>query len=86
MYDTEGNKDDICIHGNSLNCRQPHEHIHLKEKKQVLIIKKWKKLPLIENLRVKSLTCFKHQINIIVVLLSCGVQVFSTRNQYFERI
>ena len=42
MYDTEGNKDDICIHGNLLNCRQPHEHIHLKEKKQVLIIKKWK--------------------------------------------
>ena len=40
MYDTEGNKDDICIHGNLLNCRQPHEHIHLKEKKQVLIIKK----------------------------------------------
>ena len=24
------------------------------------------------NLRIKSLTCFKHQINIIVVLLSCG--------------
>ena len=31
-----------------------------------------KKLPLIENLRIKSLNCFKHQINIIVVILSCG--------------
>ena len=27
---------------NLFNCRQPHQHIHLKEKKQVLIIKKWK--------------------------------------------
>ena len=43
MYDTEGKKDHICIHDNNLfNCLQPHQHIHLKEKKQVLIIKKWK--------------------------------------------
>ena len=43
-----------------------------------------KKLPLIENLRIKSLSCFKHQINIIVVVLSCTVEVFSMSNQYLE--
>ena len=37
MYDIEGNKD-ICIHDNLFNCWQPHQHIHLKEKKQVLTI------------------------------------------------
>ena len=58
MYDTEGNKDQISIHDNFFNCRQPHQHIHLKEKKQVLK----KKNPLIENL-----SCFKHQINMTVV-------------------
>ena len=41
MYDTEGNKD-ICIWDNLFNCQQPHQHINLKEKKQILIIKKWK--------------------------------------------
>ena len=40
MYDTEGNKDHICIRDHFFNCRQPHQHINLKEKKQVLIIKK----------------------------------------------
>ena len=39
MYDTEGNKD-ICIWDNLFNCQQPHQHINLKEKKQILIIKK----------------------------------------------
>ena len=33
MYDTEGNKRHICIRDNLLNCRQPHQHIYLKEKK-----------------------------------------------------
>ena len=31
-----------------------------------------KKLPLIQNLRIKYSSCFKDQININVVLLSCG--------------
>ena len=35
MYDTEGNVDHLCIHDNLFNCRSPHHHIHLKEKKQV---------------------------------------------------
>ena len=35
MYDTEGNVDHFCIHDNLFNCRSPHHHIHLKEKKQV---------------------------------------------------
>ena len=41
MYDTEGNKD-VWIPDSLFNCQQPHQHIHLKEKEQVLIIKKWK--------------------------------------------
>ena len=36
MYDTEGNKHHPCIRDNLFNCRQPHQHINLKEKKQVL--------------------------------------------------
>ena len=31
-----------------------------------------KKFPLIENLRIKSSTCFNHQFNIIFVILSWG--------------
>ena len=31
-----------------------------------------KKIPFLGNLSIKSLTCFKHQINITVVLLFCG--------------
>ena len=44
-----------------------------KENYSVLIQKSFfgeKKLPLIENLRIKLLSCFNHQINITVVLLS----------------
>ena len=36
MYDTKGNEHHIRILDNFLNCRQPHEHIHLKEKNLVL--------------------------------------------------
>ena len=74
MCDTEGNKH-ICILDNLSDCQQPYQHIHLKEKK----IASWytnaknsfseKKLPLVENVRIKSLTCFKYQINIMVVLV-----------------
>ena len=39
MYDTAENKGHIYICDNLLNCQQPPQHIHLKEKKQVLIIK-----------------------------------------------
>ena len=31
-----------------------------------------KKLPLVENLKIKSLVYFKYQFSIIVVKLSCG--------------
>ena len=41
MYDSEENKD-VCIHDNLFSCQQPHQHIHLMNKKQVLIIKKQK--------------------------------------------
>ena len=36
MYNTERKKHGLCIRDNLLNCRQPHQHIHLKGKKQVL--------------------------------------------------
>ena len=36
MYDAEVNKHRLCIRDNLLNCSQPHQHIHLKGKKQVL--------------------------------------------------
>ena len=39
MYDTEENKYHIHIIDNLLNYRQPHQHIHLKEKKQELYCK-----------------------------------------------
>ena len=60
MYDTERNMHHLCIHDNLFNCRPPHQHIRLKEKKQVLqctnsnILFCEKKLPLIENLRIKA--------------------------------
>ena len=38
----EDNKDHVCNSDNLFNYRQPHQHIHLNEKKQVLIFKKWK--------------------------------------------
>ena len=34
MCDIEGNKR-ICILDNLFDCRQPHQHIHLNEKKQI---------------------------------------------------
>ena len=43
MYDTEGNKEYTFILDNLLDCWQPHQHVHLIEKKQELVIKKWKK-------------------------------------------
>ena len=45
MYDTEETKGHIYICDNLLNCQQLPQNIHLKEKKQVLIIKKWKETP-----------------------------------------
>ena len=36
MYNTEVKKHQLCIRDNLLNCWQPHQLIHLKEKKQVL--------------------------------------------------
>ena len=41
MGHTEENKDGF-IQNNLFSCQQPQQHIHVKEKKQVLIIKKWK--------------------------------------------
>ena len=32
MHDTEGNKHHTCIRDNLFNCRQPHQHTHLKGK------------------------------------------------------
>ena len=37
MYDTKGNKHHLCTRNNLFNCRQPHYHIRLKEKKQALL-------------------------------------------------
>ena len=65
MSDTEGNKC-ICILDNLFDCQQPHQYIHLKEKKKVLWYTNSKKifseknLPLIENVKIKFLTCFKN--------------------------
>ena len=36
VYNTEGNKNRLCIRENLLNCCQPHQHIQLTGKKQVL--------------------------------------------------
>ena len=83
MDDSEGNEHDNQFGKNLFNCRQPHEHIHLKENKQVLQCNKFKnafckkKLKLIENLRIKPLSCFMHNINITVVLLSTNNQSFA---------
>ena len=66
MCDTAGNKHHICIRDNLFNCPQTQQHIHLKVKKNtyssVLFENAFceKKLPLTENLRITSLTCFKH--------------------------
>ena len=76
MYDTERNMHHPCIHdnflidGNLIN-------IHLEEKKQVLqctnsIMLFVKRNFHIGYVRLKSSSCFKHQINITVVSLSYG--------------
>ena len=75
MCDIEGDKH-ICILNNLCDCQQPHQHIQLKEKKIVSwytdsFCEKFflrKETSTIKNIRIKSLTCFKHQINIIVVI------------------
>ena len=36
MHNTEVNKHRLCIRDNFFNCCQPHQHTHLKGKKQVL--------------------------------------------------
>ena len=46
-----------------------------------------KKLPLIENLRIKSLSCFKYEINITYKInIYCPVEVPPTSNQFFEQM
>ena len=59
MYNTDGNIHRLCIRDNLLNCWQPHQHIYLKGKKQVLQCIKnafcEKKLPLIENYKIFKL-------------------------------
>ena len=42
-------------------------------KNSIIYSVRQKKLPFIENVRIKSLTCLKHQINITVALLFCGM-------------
>ena len=81
MYDTEENKD-VCMNDNLFNFQQHHQHIHPKQKEQVLIIKNEKKLSLIENLTIKSLSCLKapNQHNCCVIVLCCG----SVFHQCFE--
>ena len=46
--------------------------------------KRIKDVSLIENLRIKSLSCFKHQMNIIIVFFPCAKEVSSTSNLCFE--
>ena len=66
MYDTDGNKHHTCIRDNLFNCRLPHQRIHLKGKGASVTVYQFKnafcekKLPLIENLGIKSLSSFKH--------------------------
>ena len=42
MYDAEENKHRIHIIDNFLNYRQPHRHIHLKEKETRIVAYKFK--------------------------------------------
>ena len=66
MYDTDGNKHHTCISDSLFNCWQPHQRIHLKGKETSITVYKFKyafcekKLPFIENLRIKALNCFQH--------------------------
>ena len=61
---------------------------HPKRKETSIMVYKFKisfsekKHPLIENLRIKSLNCFSHHVNIIFVTLSCGS--FLTSNNSYE--
>ena len=57
-----------------------------KRNKKVLINKKWKETFTYWKFKDTSLSCFKHQINIIVALLFYAVEVSSTSNQYFKLI
>ena len=83
MYDTKGNKHHLCIRDILFNYRQVHHHIHLKEKKQVLQCTHSKnafcekKLLLIENLKIKSLSCFKHQSNVLSKFFWLVIRPFS---------
>ena len=91
VCDTEGNKR-IYILDNLSDSHQPHQHIPLKEKKKVswytnskiLFLNFWNSFPIIENVRIKSLTCFKHQINTIVVVFV--LWKILPGNQFFERM
>ena len=35
MYDTEGNRDHICIRDHFFNCRQPHQHLPEREETSI---------------------------------------------------
>ena len=72
MCDTEEKKH-IWILNNLSDCQQPYQHPPNGKEKSIMVYKfknyfSEKKLSLIVNVRIKSLTCFKHQINIIVVI------------------
>ena len=58
VYDTEGNKDHISIRDKVFNYWKPHQNIHLVEKKQVLIIKKWKETSTYWKLKNKNFKLF----------------------------
>ena len=87
MCDTEGNKR-ICIPDNLPDCQRHHQHIHLKEKKKVSLYTNSKiiflkrNFHLLKTLKIKSLTCFMHQINIIVAIFV--LWKFLPSNQPFE--
>ena len=69
MCDTEANKHIfVCILDNLLDLPRPRQHKHQpKQKETSIMVFKFKiyfsakKLPLIENLKIKSLMCFRHQ-------------------------
>ena len=72
MCDTEEKKH-IWILNNLSDCQQPYQHPPNGKEKSIMVYKfknsfSEKKLSLIVNVRIKSLTCFKLQINIIVVI------------------
>ena len=74
MYDTKGNKQHLCVRDNLFNCRQPHHHIHLKEKEQVLQCTNSKILFVKRNfyfwkLKDKIIKLFWAPINCCVIVL-----------------